>query len=160
MLKESKLSRPQQAERSEESSKELTEEELEGDEALCACLIVCGLNEQQQNDAVLPVLGEGFLNLISFCSINCSSLFKMVKHIGRLRRNSVRIGEYHLRNMEALAWWIHDDQRCCNREIYAEEFDVEIMEACWMKKLCCQNSRIRLLVTFNGRLNRLIICLV
>jgi hypothetical protein len=31
--------------------------------------------------------------------------------------------------MEALAWWIHD-QRCCNREIYAEEFDVEIMEAC------------------------------
>jgi hypothetical protein len=54
----------------------------------------------------------------------------MVKHIGRLRRNSVCIGEYHLRNMEALAWWIHDDQRCCNREIYAEEFDVEIMEAC------------------------------
>jgi hypothetical protein len=31
--------------------------------------------------------------------------------------------------MEALAWWIHD-QRHHNREIYAEEFDVEIMEAC------------------------------
>jgi hypothetical protein len=36
---------PQQTEGSEESNKELTEEELEGDEALRACLIVCGLNE-------------------------------------------------------------------------------------------------------------------
>jgi hypothetical protein len=50
----------------------------------------------------------------------------MVKRIGSLRRNSVRIGEYHLRNMEALAWWIRD-QRCRNREIYAEEFDVDVV---------------------------------
>jgi hypothetical protein len=157
---EGEQAEPQQAERSEESSKELTEEELEGDEALCACLIVCGLNEQQQNDAVL---GKGFLDLISFCSMNCSSLSKMVKHIGRLRRNTVRIGKYHLRNMEALAWWIHD-QRCCNREIYAEEFDVEIMEACLNEleleskeemdeEIMLSKFKDTLLVIFNGRLN-------
>jgi hypothetical protein len=116
---------PQQTEGSEESNKELTEEELEGDEALRACLIVCGLNEQQQN----AVLGEGFLDLMSFCSMHCSSLSEMVKHIGSLTRNSVCINEYHLHNMEASAWPIHD-QRHHNREIYAEEFDVEIMEAC------------------------------
>jgi hypothetical protein len=52
---EGEQAEPQQAERSEESSKELTEEELEGDEALCECLIVCGLNEQQQNDAVFSI---------------------------------------------------------------------------------------------------------
>jgi hypothetical protein len=96
----------QQAEGSMESSKESTEEELEGDEALRACLIVCGLNEQQQN----AVLGEGFLDLMSFCSMNCSSLREMVKCISSLRRNSVHIGEYHLHNMEALAWWIHDQK--------------------------------------------------
>jgi hypothetical protein len=122
---EGEQAEPQQAEESEESSKELTEKELEGDEALSACLIVCGLNEQQQN----AVLVKGFPDLMSFCNMNCSLLSEVVKHIGSLRRNSVRIGEYHLCNMEALAWWICD-QRHRNREFYAEEFDVEIMEAC------------------------------
>ncbi len=60
--------------------------------------------------------------------MNHSSLSEMVKHIGSLRRISMHIGEYHLHNTEALAWWIHD-QRHRNRKIYAEEFDAEIMEA-------------------------------
>jgi hypothetical protein len=89
----------EQAEGSEELSKELTEEELEGDEAFCACVIVCGLNEQQQN----AVLAQGFPDLMSFHSMNCSSPSEMVKHIGSLKRSSVHIGEYHLHNMEALA---------------------------------------------------------
>jgi hypothetical protein len=78
----------QQAEGSKELSKKSTEEELEGDEALCACLIVCGLNEQKQN-----VLAEGFPDMMSFHSMNCSSLKEMVKHIGSLKRSSVHIGE-------------------------------------------------------------------
>jgi uncharacterized protein (UPF0335 family) len=66
--------------------------------------------------------------------------------------------------MEALAWWIHDDQRCCNREIYAEEFDVEIMEACLNEleleskeemdeEIMLSKFKDTLLVMFNGRLN-------
>jgi hypothetical protein len=35
---------------------------------------VCGLNEQQQN----AVLGEGFPDMMSFCSMNHSSLSEMV----------------------------------------------------------------------------------
>ena len=98
---------------------------MEGDEALHACLIVCGLNEKQQD----AVLAEGFPDLSSFRSMNHSSLTEMVKHIGSLKKNSVHIGEYHLHNMEALAWWIHD-QRHRNREIVAEEFDAVTLETC------------------------------
>jgi hypothetical protein len=74
---------PEEEEESEEES------ELEGDEALRACLVVCGLNERQQD----AVLAKCFPDFNSFHSMNHLSLTEMVKHIGSLKKSSVHIGE-------------------------------------------------------------------
>jgi hypothetical protein len=104
------------------------QEPVEGVKAVDHVLEVCGF-AIEGNHAL--VRSEGFTQVSDFGVMRASNFASMAGRISKLRAQAggFHIGEMHVHNLEALAYWVHDKQ-CCNEEIVPRDFTIAVHDEC------------------------------
>ena len=96
------------------------EQPLVGDEADNHVLKVCGFVTPANH---VSVRSEGFADISNFSMMKVTNFASMATRISRMRPTAggFQFGEVHIRNLEALAFWVRDKQRR-NEPLVAREF--------------------------------------
>ena len=96
------------------------EQPLVGVEAVDHVLEVCGFVTPANR---VSVRSEGFADISDFGMMKVTNFASMATRISRMRPTAggFRFGEVHVRNLEALAFWVRDKQRR-NEPLVAREF--------------------------------------
>ena len=96
------------------------EQPLVGVEAVDHVLEVCGFVTPANH---VSVRSEGFADISDFGMMKVTNFANMATRISRMRPTAggFRFGEVHVRNLEALAFWVRDKQ-CHNEPLVACEF--------------------------------------
>jgi hypothetical protein len=103
-------------------------EPLQGIAAVDHVLNICGFVTPNTRASVR---NEGFALVSDFGMMKASNFSAMSARITKMKpaEGGFRFGEVHIRNLEALAFWVRDKQRR-NELIVAEEFTVEERDRC------------------------------
>jgi hypothetical protein len=104
------------------------EQPLVGVEAVDHVLEVCGFLTPANRASVRS---EGFADISDFGMMKVTNFASMATRISRMRpaAGGFRFGEVHVRNLEALAYWVRDKQRR-NELLVAREFTQAVRDQC------------------------------
>ena len=104
------------------------EQPLVGVEAVDHVLEVCGFLTPAN---CASVRSEGFADISNFRMMKVTNFASMATRISRMRpaAGGFRFGEVHIRNLEALAYWVRDKQRR-NELLVARKFTQAVRDQC------------------------------
>ena len=104
------------------------EQPLVGVEAVNHVLEVCRFVTTAN---CVSVRSEGFADISDFGMMKVTNFASMATRISRMRptASGFQFGEVHMRNLEALAFWVCDKQHC-NEPLVAHEFTQVVRDQC------------------------------
>jgi hypothetical protein len=114
--------------------------EVVGHPDIHAVLAICGFANVV--DHVLIVNNEGFQSIVDFGMLEDKDMFEMVKRLGNRMvaagRTHVNVGAIQVKKLQALCYWVHDQQKH-GQGITQDDWDDDMVMAT-IEKMCIKKG--------------------